>query len=242
MLRNLIHLVVLSTLVGLSATASGQIPGLHSLSDTEVLALVRAFEGDPALPVRLISRPAVGSLFDPHEVYKLEAGHYSYHARDGILARYDETFGDKAAFYGQNPDPELLKTQAMSQEDAHKIALRFMEAHYPEPSLLGSLHVYSREHMSGKFIEMYNFDFRQDLGHGLLGHGVLGPSFCTVDVDAVKGEVVNYFSSHFPVLISPTPRLSPQQAMEAAMETLLFAPGQPGEVNELVVSKPDALG
>ena len=88
------------------------------------------------------------------------------------------------------------------------------------------------------FTRTYNFTFLQDLGNG-----VLGPDYCAIHVDTVKGQVVFYSGiSGFPVLISPVPDLSPEQAMQIAMQSILLQPGNPGEVEQLGIIKPDMMG
>ncbi len=102
--------------------------------------------------------------------------------------------------------------------------------------MLGISGVYAQNVIGSDFIPSYSWTFAQDLGSG-----VIGPNFCDVTVDSVLGQVVRYFGSHFPVLISRVPSLSPQQAMQAAMQAVLYAPGQPGEVRGLSVTKPDPM-
>jgi predicted small secreted protein len=126
----------------------------------------------------------------------------------------------------------------MSQASAQAIAQNYVQLHYPRPQQLIPAEVQPHFQYTLDFVQTYSCVFRQDLGHG-----VIGPNLCIVEVDTIMGQVVSYIGySHIPVLISPKPRLSAQQALLSAMQDLLSQPGQDGNVEGLFVSKPDLLG
>src|SRR4051812_25661516 len=111
-------------LLGTSGVAFAQSMVPRPVSESKAQSLVRAFEGTHSLAVRVNSRPLPHMLLDPSQLYTFEAGHYHYQlpaASTGVFIRTDQTFiMDQARFYGQKPDPDVLKLQAMSQEDARK--------------------------------------------------------------------------------------------------------------------------
>ena len=233
--------LALAALVAFSRTAIGQSYQWQSLTASDAIAAVQTFEGNPTLPVTVTEAPLPSPNGpDPTNGYELSAGGYDYDVCEftaNVFDRDDPLFSDRDNYYGQPYDPAALQQQAMSQQSAQAIAQDFMQAHYPDPSILTGPDVSTDLNTDSSFTASYTFRYYQDCGGG-----VRGPSLCSVTVDLVKGEVVLYTSSYFPVLVSITPSLTGDQAIAAAMNSLQITNGTPGQVTGMGITKPDPLG
>jgi hypothetical protein len=250
-MKNLMtQLALCSILLTAGAATLAQGYTWENLTENDAIQVVRDFEGDPNLNVSSDGLSVMDfedpAMFAQTEEYQLHANGYSYHVSRYTryrFSRQDEAFGpDYSEFYGQPYDPYTLAGQVMPQADAEAIAISYMQAHFPAPQILTQHTV--RPRYPGRvmdpdphFIQYYTVDFVQDCGDG-----VVGPSFCQVDVDSVHGRIVGYGQAYYPVLVPTVPGLTGEQATAAAMNVLLTEPGTPETVDNLYVSHPDALG
>ncbi len=250
MTKRTLILLLASAMNLFAITAFAQGYTWQPLTPADAIQAVRDFEGDANLPVTIQPyippRPDNRHLFSPaydhlSDVYKLRAGNYEYrvntHSRN-MVQRRDVTFAlDKNTFYGQPYDPSVLKQQAMSQDEAQLIAKDYMLAHFPHPEALSKLTVSKMWNSDREWDATYAFIYSQ-----VCDNGVHGPSQCQVTVDTVMGKVMYYGGFYFPVLASTIPRLSGDQAMACAIQSLIFSDGQPGVIQAMSILRPDVMG
>ena len=235
----------------------------HPVTPKEAAQAVRRFEANPSLSFKLT--PAVTEdttqpgkwRIVPHTTgipsrndllcsYNLSAGRYQYDVNyytEDEFSRIDTSFFDAEKFYGQPYDPAVLKPLAMSESSAQIIAQAFMNSHYPEPARLNKMSI--KPNFGGRgdvseslrFVHSYQFSFNQDCGNG-----VMAPAGCYVEVDTVRGQVISFVGTHYPVLISPLPKLTGDEAMAIAMNALGISDGVPNKVEATGISGPDSMG
>jgi hypothetical protein len=240
-----IFLILICTLLPHIVFAQGYT--WQALSVNDAMQSVRAFEGNSNLALTVLYSPTLANVQPGIETpYRFQSNRYEYRICafcSTSFSRDDITFtSNKDIFYGQTYDNDALATKSMSQSSAQAIATAFMQSHYPNSSVLTLLTV--KPHIAFKasgpqsdFIDTYEFDFDQDCGNG-----VLGPSNCSIEVDTVNGQIVSYGANYFPVLISTVPALTQNYVMATAMNMMQIQNGQPGTVDGLAVSFPDAFG
>ncbi len=228
--------------------ASGQGYIWIALTPEEAIQSVRAFEGNPLLALTMTDLPdpmPSNNHTSSQECYILESNGYTYFAGKysaSRMSRFDKSFDDYETYYGQPYDTAALAAQVRPVGELLAIATAFMNAHYAHPAILNGIETMPRTGalISGQattFVKSYEFTFFQSLAGG-----ARGPSACTVEVDAIRGKIVSYFSHYYPVLISVVPQLTPEQAVNAFFAQLNVAQGQPTALRMLGVSRPDALG
>ena len=178
--------------------------------------------------------------------YSINDGRYQYSVNYYSLDEFgflDTFIAYPDKFYGQHYDPIAFKSMVMSETSAQAIAQDYMRCHYPEPALLNKLTVTPNYGSQGdepadqRFIHSYQFSFDQDCGGG-----VMAPAGCFIEVDTIKGQIIIFTYGHYPVLISPIPKLTGQEAISAAMNALNITDGVPGAVDRVGISKPDGMG
>ena len=227
--------------------AMGQGYVWHPISADNAVQIVQTFENNSTLGLTILYSPNMTNAQPSAETYyRIQSSRYEYMVGAFCSSSFSKSdilfYTDPASFYGQAYDNDTLAAQAMSQSSARAIASAFMQAHYPNPSILTNMTVIP--HIASKssgtqidFINAYEFDFGQDCGNG-----VFGPSDCSVEVDTVKGQIVSYGGHYFPALISSVPTLTPDQAMASAMNGMQIQNGLPGTVDGIDMSFPDAFG
>lgn len=233
----------------LLTNASAQSYIWHSLSTDDAIQAIHDFEGNPTLAVTVTKMPLSNNGGPASWIsYTLTAGRYEYdicaYSLD-MFIRDDETFiTNESEFYGQTYDPYSLSQQVMSQDAALSIARMFMQAHFPHTELLNMMLVHPEmgrklNYSDPSFIKDYAFAFYQKDSNG-----AIGPNFCHISVDSVKGQVVHYAASSFPLLINTTPSMTIEQATASAMNAMNIVDGtpEPRLADGLSVSKPDAFG
>ena len=219
----------------------------QALSQNDAVQMVRTFENDPNLVVT-IAATSINSNQSQNasETYTLTTTQNTYlvwSKTPDLFFRSNNFFIiDKTAFYGQPYDISVLRSQVMTQQAAQDIATSFLQAHYSAPQLLSKIeispHVADKVNVSDPdFIDSYSFQFSQDCGNG-----ITGPADCEIVVDSVKGQIVSYNSTFYPVLVSTIPTLTTDQAMAAAMNGLHVQNGQPGNIESISVTSPDDFG
>lgn len=217
------------------------------LTAADAVQRVRAFEGNPELSVTVVREPPLNKEGPvPHLFFELSAGRYSYHVgrytADAFMRR-NTIYGNKAAYYGPDNALKARRKKIITQAQALRIARKYLQKHYPAPGVLNKLEAkaYPAKSDDGVddlgFVESYDFMLSQDCGKG-----VIGPSSCHLRVDTTKREVVLYRATFFPLLISILPKLTSEQATEAAMKALFILEGRPGPVKRIGVTKPDYKG
>ena len=213
----------------------------QSLTSDDAIQVVRSFEGNQTLAVTVIAMPPSSPNGPAANIgYTLATAGNTYKVcqfTPNQLSRFTDLFADVTQYYGQPYDASALQQQGMSRASAQAIADAFVQSRYPSPSILSSPTVSLFFNLDPAFTATYTFRYNQDCGNG-----VYGPSFCEVTVDTVKGQVVYFGESYFPVLISTTPALTGDQATAAAMNSLQISGGVPGQVTLTGISKPDPLG
>lgn len=256
--RTIICTILVVLFVVLCRAGSTQVVW-QNRSVEDLAGMIRNFEGDPNLavmeePIMYVERSVPPPWIDPElfvfdGMVQFRAGVHKYATSrlwQGYLARHDEQFfGDRDAFYGEPYAPAGWASRAMSAESARAIAESFMQTHYPDPQLLtctagGPIRADSANNapiyeLYPDFMSSYIFAFRQ-----MLPNGVEGPNTCMVTVDSVFGRIVAYHQRHYPIVVSTTPVLTPEDAMGL---TLGQFPGKVAKaVVRLRVTTPDELG
>lgn len=140
-------------------------------------------------------------------------------------------------FYSDEPiSEEMLLRRAIGEEQAIAIARSYMQAHYPAPELLNHVKV-KKPIWFGRAPVKYLVEFSQRFPNG-----VYGPNFFTVLVDVVYGRITSVYCSYYPVLVSTTPVLTPEQAFAAAAQQLQLPNPEAGSLLALAVLRPDPFG
>lgn len=235
----------------------------HTVTPTEAARAVRDFEAKPNLALKItypVTEPQLGegeakiiphtkSLLSEMDLltgYSLASGRYQYSVNyysSDEFGFVDTFYAYPDKFYGQHYDPIMFKSMVMSEMSAQAIAQAYLNRHYPEPALLNKLTVtpdygsQGDETADQRFIHSYQFTFQQDCGNG-----VMAPNGCFIEVDTIKGQIIIFTYGHYPVLISPIPQLTGEQAMSAAMNALNITDGVPIAVDRVGISKPDGMG
>lgn len=242
---NLVLMSVLAALMISAVSLQAQQYQWHFLSPDDAIQVVRDLEHVPDLAMQVIDAPSANSgPPDTRLGYVLRSGNYKYWIcsnTPSLYYRRDITFRTNG-FYGQPYDTNILASQAMSQQAAQAIATNFLHAHYPEPDILTREYVemhygMKRTAHDTDFIQSYVFHFYQDCGNG-----VRGPSFSRIEVDSVRGQVVAYSCSYFPILISPKPLVTNDQLMSAAINGMSLETPEPHAIEAIDVTQPDAFG
>jgi len=188
-----------------------------TLTAANAVERVRAFEGNPKLPVKVVREPSISTPGPAaYLVFELSAGRYNYRVGKytaDVFIRRNTIYWNRKAYYGPDYELKIRRKKILTQAQALHLARAFLQKHYPAPSVLNKIQITSYQAKSDNniddlgFVESYEFMLQQDCGGG-----VVGPSHCRLQVDTTKREVVSYSASYFPVLISTIPRLTSQQA------------------------------
>jgi hypothetical protein len=240
-MRNLIKLCVLCLLICCaSGAALGQLYQWTDMTTEEAIQAIKDFEGNQSLEVTVVSGPEGDH---PDDIwlglykYKLTTGGYEYELTDGQMSRNDVVWGNDEQFYDGETDPEVLKTRMLSESETEGIAIAFMNAHYPEPSALNPVPTMSSPGSDNGFCTDRSYFFAQQHPGD-----VRGPGGCQVGIDTVFGRVISFHSTHFPVLISIQPTLTPEQAAASAVGIMSMTDATLEGAGSLFIYWPDPWG
>jgi hypothetical protein len=217
------------------------------LTADEAAQVVRDFEGNPNLQfdeAALIDR---SNMLDKPEFYEWTMFWQLYTAsrKYGVSLYSRKVFNwsdrqfqeNQEAFYGQPYDESVLKNQMLPVEQLETIARDYVAAH-------NANYASFNEVRRGSFASNGFRNTRSFLFFQLLPNGVATPTGCGMSVDTVKGRVIHYAESTYPILVSTTPTLTAAQAGQIALNTLMPAGGNVDDQKppRLQVQRPDILG
>jgi len=223
-----------------SRTASGQGAFPSMVSPAEAIKIVRDVVRDPAIVLKISNMPRPEGPIPAF--YTIETDSWVYHLRSDTRAYLSWTLPKKREDAQPDPtDPTEAAARVLPEADLRQRAVEYMRSYYPDPARLNKIELQKTGGWSdGKggpvFVQTYTYRFTQEMPNG-----AQGPSSCSVNIETLDGSVSYYAAWTQPVLISPIPALSRDQAMAVATQTLATS-AEPIQVDRLFFIGPDAFG
>ena len=138
-------------------------------------------------------------------------------------------------FQYDHSDPNLYQ-QMLPEQTLRETVVSYINKHFPNLDAFNDLTV----DPSPESLKKYKrFDpFIRFMFQKKYPNGTIGSAFCSITVTTLDAEVITYTQWDAQDIISPIPRLSPEQAMNCALNTV-FTDGAPVKVDELKLMLPD---
>ncbi len=143
---------------------------------------------------------------------------------------FDNLDGDRA------PEDKEELANYIKEPELRKIAIQFVKDHFPYYRSLNSIKGDWKDGRQDIYTSSahYTFTLRYP-------NGTIGSPMCGVTINRFTGEAVHYVHWATRDITSPIPRLTPDQAMSIALNTL-FIDGQPEKIDEMRLLRPDFYG
>ncbi len=224
-------LTIAATLFTMSAClALAQSDWRDEISKKEAIRIVREFSNpDDAAPIEIkgehgwIKVIASDRTFEINTLDRRVFDMSMLHSNQSKWYQYDHN----------NPDIYL---QMLPEQMLRETVISFMKKHFPNPDAFNELKVdlpIESLKKNKRFAPFIRLVFQKKYPNG-----TFGSAFCSVTVTTLDAEVIGYIHWDTQDIISPMPRLSPEQAMNCALNTV-FTDGEPVKVDELKLMLPD---